>query len=60
MVNSTAHFVTLDRAFRYYRVQGTDAQEVRRLLKEGDIHIGRPSGPGTFRVNSEGRYERIG
>lgn len=57
----TAHFVSLSAAIRYYRPYGTDADEVRRKLADGEIAIGEPKKPdGSSYPNctrgNDGRY----
>jgi hypothetical protein len=39
----TSHFKDFAAAVRYYRTMGFNAHDVTRKLKEGEIHIGRPT-----------------
>lgn len=43
MTYGTSNFVSLSAATRYYRDYGYDASDVKRKIREGEIHIGKPS-----------------
>lgn len=59
IVTGTCHFVSRRAAITYYARQGDDADEVRKKLDEGAIHLGPPNVKPhqKWRVNHQGRYE---
>ena len=56
----TSHFVSVDRAMRYYNTYspGFGQYSVNRKLAEGEIHIGPPEVKEgqSLSINAEGRY----
>ncbi len=55
----TAYFVSYKTAIAYYRLQGESPYDVRRKVKEGLIHIGKPPlkpGDKLSVIPVEGRY----
>ena len=56
----TSYFTSMSAAIRYYRDYGDDADDVRRKIREGQIHIGKPPlKPGQRLGTTDGgkRYE---
>lgn len=43
MTYGTSNFVSLSAATRYYRDYGYDAADVKEKIRDGEIHIGKPS-----------------
>lgn len=43
MTYGTSNFVSLSAAVRYYKDYGYDKADVQRKIREGEIHIGKPS-----------------
>ncbi len=39
----TSHFTSLSAAVRYYKDYGYDKADVQRKIREGEIHIGKPT-----------------
>ena len=57
--SGTANFVSRAAAVKYYKSQGSDAKEVSRKLKAGEIFIGEPKVPEGMKLmvnREEGRY----
>jgi hypothetical protein len=58
----TSHFVSIGDALRFYRPYGYNAAEVRTMLAEGTISIGKPPVVPPDKVTiiqNEGRYAII-
>ena len=58
MFIGTSHFISKAKAISYFKTQECDKETVNQYLKEGLIHIGKPSGlPNQdFIIDDTGRY----
>ncbi len=49
MVYGTSYFPSRWDAVKYYSVLGTSRSEVKEMIKNGEIHIGKPPGLNSLR-----------
>jgi hypothetical protein len=57
-IYGTHYFVSKAAAVKYYEIYGSDAAEVERMIRDGEIAIGRPEVPNGCRLlkDEDGRF----